>query len=93
MRASLLLALACVAVLAVGARADTPEEPEALVKKVQEYTQKAAAMAKNAFSTLRESEAARHARQWLSDTAELAKQGLAKLKEQLSGLLKRTPAS
>lgn len=32
-------------------------------------------------------------RQWLSDNAELAKQRLAWLKEQLAELLKKTPAS
>ncbi|OWK55730.1 apolipoprotein C-III [Lonchura striata] len=93
MKASLLFLLACTAVLAVGARADSPEEPKALVQKVQELTQKATAMAKDAFSRVRESEAAKQARQWLSDNAELAKQRLAWLKEQLAELLKKTPAA
>ncbi|NXG57964.1 APOC3 protein, partial [Hemiprocne comata] len=74
------------------AGADTPEEPEALVRKVQEYTQKATAMAKDVFNTLRESEAVQQARRWLSDTGELAKQRLARLKEQLSELWKRPAA-
>ncbi|NWV45608.1 APOC3 protein, partial [Daphoenositta chrysoptera] len=93
MKASLLFLLACTAVLAVGARADTPEEPKALVQKVQELAQKATAMAKDAFSRVRESEAAQQAsRQWLSDNAELAKQRLVWLKEQLAELWKKTPA-
>ncbi|XP_053852803.1 apolipoprotein C-III [Vidua macroura] len=93
MKASLLFLLACAAVLAVGARADSPEEPKALVQKVQELAQKATAMAKDAFSRVRESEAAQQARQWLSDNAELAKQRLLWLKEQLAELLKKTPAA
>ncbi|RLV93769.1 hypothetical protein DV515_00013373 [Chloebia gouldiae] len=93
MKASLLFLLACTAVLAVGARADSPEEPKALVQKVQELAQKATDMAKDAFSRVRESEAAKQARQWLSDNAELAKQRLAWLKEQLAELLKKTPSA
>ncbi|XP_071305833.1 apolipoprotein C-III [Agelaius tricolor] len=93
MKASLLFLLACTAVLALGARADTSEEPKALVQKVQELAQKVSAMTKDAFSRVRESEAAQQARQWLSDNAELAKQRLAWLKEQLAELLKKTPAS
>ncbi|XP_041324107.1 apolipoprotein C-III [Pyrgilauda ruficollis] len=91
MKASLLFLLACTAFLAVGARADSPEEPKALVQKVQELAQKATAMAKDAFSRVRESEAAQQARQWLSDSAELAKQRLVWLKQQLAELLKKTP--
>ncbi|NXC23103.1 APOC3 protein, partial [Corythaeola cristata] len=91
MKASLLLALVCVAVLAAGARADAPEEPEALVKKVQEYAQKATAMAKSAFSMVQESEVAQQARRWLAENADLAKQRLAWLKEQLAELWKRAP--
>ncbi|XP_038017153.1 apolipoprotein C-III [Motacilla alba alba] len=93
MKAPLLFLLACAAVLAVGARADSPEEPKALAQKVQELAEKATAMAKDAFSRVRESEAAQQARQWLSDNAELAKQRLLWLKEQLAELLKKTPAS
>ncbi|NXD54705.1 apolipoprotein C-III-like [Corvus cornix cornix] len=93
MKASLLFLLACTAVLAVGARANTPEEPKALVQKVQELAQKATDMAKEAFSRVRESEAAQQARQWLSDSAELAKQRLVWLKEQLAELWKKTSAA
>ncbi|NXY61165.1 APOC3 protein, partial [Callaeas wilsoni] len=93
MKPSLLFLLACTAVLAVGARADAPEEPKALVQKVQELAQKATAMAKDAFSRVRESEEAQQARQWLSDNAELAKQRLVWLKEQLVELWKKTPAA
>ncbi|NXJ97412.1 APOC3 protein, partial [Corythaixoides concolor] len=93
MKASLLLALVCVAVLVAGARADTPEEPEALVRKVQEYAQKATAMAKSAFGMVQESEVAQHARQWLADNTDLMKQRLAWLKEQLAQLWKRAPAA
>ncbi|XP_030146659.2 apolipoprotein C-III [Taeniopygia guttata] len=93
MKASLLFLLACTAVLALGARAESPEEPKELVQKVQELAQKATAMAKDAFSRVRESEAAKQARQWLSDNAELAKQRLVWLKEQLAELLKKTPAA
>ncbi|NXP23921.1 APOC3 protein, partial [Scytalopus superciliaris] len=92
MKASLLLLLACTAVLAVGARADTPEEPKALVQKVQELAQKAMAVARDAFTRVRESEMAQLARQWLADNAELAKQRLGWLKEQLGELRKKTPA-
>ncbi|NXM31819.1 APOC3 protein, partial [Oxyruncus cristatus] len=92
MKASLLLLLACTAVLAVTARADAPEEPKALVQKVQELAQKASAMAKDVFSRVRESEAAQQARQWLADNAELAKQRLVWLREQLAELWKKTPA-
>nr|XP_054503296.1 mucin-19-like isoform X2 [Agelaius phoeniceus] len=62
MKASLLFLLACTAVLALGARADTSEEPKALVQKVQELAQKVSAMTKDAFSRVRESEAAQQAR-------------------------------
>ncbi|NXR16440.1 APOC3 protein, partial [Cinclus mexicanus] len=93
MKASLLFLLACTAVLAVGARADAPEETKVLVQKVQELAQKATAMAKDAYSRARESEALRQARQWLSDNAELAKQRLVWLKEQLAQLWKKTPAA
>ncbi|NWX53558.1 APOC3 protein, partial [Promerops cafer] len=93
MKASLLFLLACTAVLALGARADAPEEPKALVQKVQELAQKATAVAKDAFSRVRESEAAQQARQWLRDNAELAKQRLVWLKEQLAELWKKTPAA
>ncbi|NXF72220.1 APOC3 protein, partial [Sclerurus mexicanus] len=90
MKASLLFLLACTAVLAVGARADTPDEPKALLQKVQELAQKAMAMAKDAFTRVRESEVAQQARQWLADTAELSKQRLGWLKEQLGELRKKT---
>ncbi|XP_042656344.1 apolipoprotein C-III [Tyto alba] len=93
MKASLLLLLGCTAILAVGARADEPEEPEALVRKVEEYAQKAAAMAKTAISTVQESEAAQQARRWLEDNAALAKQRLAWLKEQLVELWKGPPGA
>ncbi|KAM6115751.1 apolipoprotein C-III [Phoenicopterus ruber ruber] len=93
MKASLLLALVCTAVLAAGARADAPEEPEALVRKVQEYAQKATTMAKSALRMVQESEAVQQARRWLADNADLAKQRLAWLKEQLAELWKRTPAA
>ncbi|KAM6191093.1 apolipoprotein C-III [Sarcoramphus papa] len=93
MKVSLLLALACMAVLAAGARAEAPGEAEALVRRVQEYAQKATAMAKTAFSTVQESEAAQQARQWLADNANLVKQRLAWLKEQLAELWKRTLAA
>ncbi|XP_068274561.1 apolipoprotein C-III [Nyctibius grandis] len=93
MKASLLLALVCTAVLAAGARADTPDEPEALVRKVQELAQKATAMAKSAFSAVHESEAAQQARRWLEDNADAAKQRLAWLKEQLAQVWKRAPAA
>ncbi|KAF4794205.1 apolipoprotein C-III [Turdus rufiventris] len=92
MKVSLLFLLACTAVLALGARADNPEEQKALVQKVQELAQKATAMAKDVYSRARESEALRQARQWLSDNAELAKQRLVWLKEQLAELLKKNPA-
>uniref|UniRef100_A0A8B9FAW9 Apolipoprotein C-III n=1 Tax=Amazona collaria TaxID=241587 RepID=A0A8B9FAW9_9PSIT len=62
MRVSLLLLLACTAVLAAQARADEPGEPEVLVRKVQEYAQKASAMAKSALSRVQESEVAQQAR-------------------------------
>ncbi|KAM7082827.1 apolipoprotein C-III [Ciconia maguari] len=93
MKASLLLVLVCVAVLAAGARADAPGEPEALVRKVQEFAQKATAMAKTAFGTVQESEVAQQARRWLADNAELVKRQLAWLKEQLAELWTRTPAA
>ncbi|NXK25071.1 APOC3 protein, partial [Arenaria interpres] len=91
MKASLLLALVCTAVLAAGARADTPGQPEALVRKVQEYAQKATAMAKSAFSMVQESEAAQQARRWLAENADLAKQRLGWLKEKVEELWKRMP--
>ncbi|NXP15807.1 APOC3 protein, partial [Thinocorus orbignyianus] len=91
MKASLLLALVCTAVLAAGARADTPRDPETLVKKVQEYTQKATAMAKSALSMVQESEAAQLARRWLAENADLAKQRLVWLKEKVEELWKQTP--
>ncbi|NXH78470.1 APOC3 protein, partial [Hydrobates tethys] len=89
MKVSLLLGLVCAAILAVGARADAPREPEAVVRRVQEYAEKATAMAKTAFSSVQESEAAQRARQWLADRADLAKQRLDWLKEQLAELWKR----
>ncbi|XP_014805035.1 PREDICTED: apolipoprotein C-III [Calidris pugnax] len=93
MKASLLLALVCMAVLAAGARADTPGEPEALLRKVQEYAQKATAMAKNAFSRVQESEVAQQARRWLAESADLAKQRLGWLKEKVQELWKQMPAA
>ncbi|CAM9818062.1 unnamed protein product [Bubo scandiacus] len=92
MKASLLLVLGCVAVLAAGARAETPGEPEVLLQKVREYAQKATAVAKTALSAVQESEAAQQARRWLADNADLAKQRLAWLKEQLAELWKRRAA-
>ncbi|KAM9369984.1 apolipoprotein C-III [Phaethornis superciliosus] len=91
MKLSLLFALICTAVLAVGARAEGPEEPEAL-RSVQEYTQKATAMAKETFTALRDSEAIQQARRWLSETSALAKEKLARLKEQIADLWKKTQA-
>uniref|UniRef100_A0A8C9MPW4 Uncharacterized protein n=1 Tax=Serinus canaria TaxID=9135 RepID=A0A8C9MPW4_SERCA len=44
------------------AGADSPEDPKALVQKVQELAQKVTAMTKDAFSRVRESEAAQQAR-------------------------------
>ncbi|NXN83926.1 APOC3 protein, partial [Bombycilla garrulus] len=93
MKASLLFLLACAAVLAVGARADEPDGAKALVQKVQELAEKASAIAKDAFSRVRESEAMQQAsRQWLSENAELAKQRLVQFKEKLAELWKKTPA-
>ncbi|NXX75005.1 APOC3 protein, partial [Urocolius indicus] len=89
MKPSLLLALVCAAVLAAGARAHTREDPEPLVKKVREYAQKATAMVKDALTTVKESEVALQARQWLASNAELAKQKLTWLKEQLVELWKK----
>ncbi|NXG09505.1 APOC3 protein, partial [Sakesphorus luctuosus] len=91
MKVSLLLLLACTAVLAVGTRADMPEEPKALVK-FQELAEKATTMAKDAFTRVRESKAVQQARQWLVDNTQLAKERLVWLKEQLVELLKKTPA-
>uniref|UniRef100_A0A672V6X5 Apolipoprotein C-III n=1 Tax=Strigops habroptila TaxID=2489341 RepID=A0A672V6X5_STRHB len=77
------------------AGADASGGPEALVQKVQEYAQKASAMAKSALSRVQESEVAQQARypHWLSDNAELVKQRLEQLKEQLVQLWKRTSAA
>ncbi|XP_071432351.1 apolipoprotein C-III [Pithys albifrons albifrons] len=91
MKVSLLLLLACTAVLAVGTRADTSEEPKALVQKFQELAQKATTMAKDAFTRVRESKVAQQARQWLVDNTQLAKEQLVWLKEQLAELWKKTP--
>uniref|UniRef100_A0A8C5J105 Uncharacterized protein n=1 Tax=Junco hyemalis TaxID=40217 RepID=A0A8C5J105_JUNHY len=44
------------------AGADSPEDSKALVQKVQELAQKVSAMTKDAFSRVRESEAAQQAR-------------------------------
>ncbi|XP_061870095.1 apolipoprotein C-III [Colius striatus] len=93
MKPSLLLALVCTAVLAVGARAYTSEEPEPLLEKVREYAQKATAMVKNALTTVKESEVALHARQWLADNTDLAKQKLSWLREQLVELWKKKEAA
>ncbi|XP_068773030.1 apolipoprotein C-III [Struthio camelus] len=93
MKVSLLLALLCTAMLAAGARAEAPGEPAALVRKVQEYVQQATEVARSVLTTVRESETAQQARQWLADNAALARQQLAWLKEQLTELWKRTPAS
>ncbi|NWR75250.1 APOC3 protein, partial [Centropus unirufus] len=93
MKVPLLFLLACAAALAAGARADSPGEPEPLVKKMQEFVQKASSMAKSALSAVRESEAARQARRWLEEGAELAKQRLAWAKEQLAELWKRAQAA
>ncbi|XP_019326055.1 PREDICTED: apolipoprotein C-III [Aptenodytes forsteri] len=73
--------------------ADAPGEPEALVRKVQEYAQKATAMAKTAFSVVQESEVAQQARRWLADNTDRAKQRLAWLKEQIAELWKQMPAA
>ncbi|NXW40241.1 APOC3 protein, partial [Nyctiprogne leucopyga] len=90
MKASLLLALVCTALLAAGARANTSEDLEELVEKVQVYAQKAMAKAKSAFSSVQESEVAQQARQWLAANADRAKERLAWVKEQLAELWKRT---
>uniref|UniRef100_A0A8C6JEK4 Apolipoprotein C-III n=1 Tax=Melopsittacus undulatus TaxID=13146 RepID=A0A8C6JEK4_MELUD len=87
MRVSLLLLLACTAVLAAQA-----SKGAGAGLRVQEYAQKASAMAKSALSRVQESEVAQHARQWLLDGAELAKQRLARLKEKLVQLWKGTSA-
>ncbi|NXN30076.1 APOC3 protein, partial [Nycticryphes semicollaris] len=92
MKASLLLALVCTAVLAAGARADTPREPETLVRKVQVYAQKATAMAKSALSMVQESEAAQLTRRWLAENADLAKQRMVWLKEKVEEIWKQAPA-
>ncbi|XP_053942923.1 apolipoprotein C-III-like [Cuculus canorus] len=91
MKALLLFLLVCVAVLA--ARADTPKEPEPLVKKMQELAQKASAMAKSAISIVRESEVAQQTRQWLANNTELAKQRLDWVKEKLVELWKQARAA
>ncbi|NWU66688.1 APOC3 protein, partial [Pterocles burchelli] len=89
MKPSLLLLLGCTAILAAHARADTPREPEALVKKVQEYAQKVSAVAKSAIGTVQDSEAMQQARRWLSDNTEMMKERLAWLKERLDELWKQ----
>uniref|UniRef100_A0A8C9EGH7 Apolipoprotein C-III n=1 Tax=Pavo cristatus TaxID=9049 RepID=A0A8C9EGH7_PAVCR len=75
MKVSILLLLICTAILAT----------EVVVKKVQEYVKQATEAVKTAFTTVHESEAAQQARRWLSDNANLVKQQLARLKEQLPG--------
>ncbi|XP_032057631.1 apolipoprotein C-III [Aythya fuligula] len=91
MKVSVLLLLVCVAVLAVGARADTPDDTDTVVRKVQEYVKQATDVVKSVFTTVQESEAAQQARKWLSDNADVVKQQLARLKEQLSEFWKLTP--
>ncbi|NXX43329.1 APOC3 protein, partial [Tricholaema leucomelas] len=93
MKGSILFLLACTAVLAATARADTSEQPEAVVKKVQEYAQKASAMVKGAFNTLQESEMTQQARRWLENNADRVKQKLEWVKQQLVELWRRTPAA
>eukprot|EP00076_Gallus_gallus_P033398 XP_024998936.1 apolipoprotein C-III isoform X1 [Gallus gallus] len=93
MKVSILLLLICTAILAVGARAEAPDKTEVVVKKVQEYVKQATEAVKTAFTTVHESEAAQQARKWLSDNADLVKQQLAKLKEQLAELWKLTPTA
>ncbi|XP_040390074.1 apolipoprotein C-III [Anas acuta] len=93
MKVSVLLLLVCVAVLAVGARADTPDDTDTVVRKVQEYVKQATDVVKSVFTTVQESEAAQQARKWLSDNADVVKQQLARLKEQLSEFWKLTPGA
>ncbi|NXC51295.1 APOC3 protein, partial [Penelope pileata] len=93
MKVSILLLLVCTAVLAVGARAEEPDKADVVVKKVQEYVKQAADAVKTALTTVHESEAAQQARKWLSDNADLVKQQLARLREQLAELWKLAPAS
>ncbi|XP_042738429.1 apolipoprotein C-III [Lagopus leucura] len=93
MKVSILFLLICTAILAVGARADAPDKTDVVVKKVQEYVKQATEAVKTAFTTVQESEAAQQARRWLSDNANLVKQQLARLKEQLAELWKLTPTS
>ncbi|NXL61727.1 APOC3 protein, partial [Chordeiles acutipennis] len=91
MKASLLLALVCTALLAAGARADASEDLEELMGKVQDFAQKAMSKARSAFSSVQESEVAQQARQWLAANANRAKERLAWVKERLAELWKRTP--
>ncbi|NXI34884.1 APOC3 protein, partial [Galbula dea] len=91
MKVSILFLLACMALLAVGARADTPEEPQTLVKKMKQYAEKATDMVKTAFNSVQESEAVQQARRWLAERTDQAEEQLAWLKEQLAKFWKRTP--
>ncbi|NWH76726.1 APOC3 protein, partial [Piaya cayana] len=75
------------------AGADSPREPESLVKKMQELAQKASSMAKSALSIVRESEVAQKTRQWLASNTELAKQRLEWMKEKLVELWKQAQAA
>uniref|UniRef100_A0A8B9C9Q0 Apolipoprotein C-III n=1 Tax=Anser brachyrhynchus TaxID=132585 RepID=A0A8B9C9Q0_9AVES len=73
------------------AGADTPDDTDTVVRKVQEYVKQATDVVKSVFTTVQESEAAQQARKWLSDNADVVKQQLARLKEQLSEFWKLTP--
>uniref|UniRef100_A0A8C3GN37 Apolipoprotein C-III n=1 Tax=Cairina moschata TaxID=8855 RepID=A0A8C3GN37_CAIMO len=93
MKVSVLLLLVCVAVLAVGARKGDGRKGSEGARGARGYVKQATDVVKSVFTTVQESEAAQQARKWLSDNADVVKQQLARLKEQLSELWKLTPGA
>ncbi|XP_042332187.1 apolipoprotein C-III [Sceloporus undulatus] len=92
MKGPLLLLFVLLALMATFARAEAPQE-ESLVEKVQVYAQQAAQKVQEHLATIRESQPAQQAREWLEASFSHIQQYLSQVKDKLTSVVEKTTVS